>query len=121
MPRDRGQRWKRLDPLVRQMENYLLAAECFLREDGLRVLISLEEQTAPGVRWLHASASFDDHTPSWDDMVDVKESFMGPDVFAVQMHPPRAEYVNVHQHTLHLWSNVLGPTICEQESYGGSP
>jgi hypothetical protein len=41
--------------------------------------------------------------PSWNIMCRVKELFWGDDEWAVQYHPPKAEYVNDHPYVLHLW------------------
>lgn len=71
------------------------------RSDGLRVLASLEKHE-DGLRWAHVSCSFPDRLPSWDDLKAVKEAFLG-DVLAFQVLPPKAEYVNQHNWTLHLW------------------
>lgn len=46
-----------------------------------------------------------DATPYWDEMCLAKSLFWLPDEGVVQYHPPQKEYVNVHEHVLHLWKN----------------
>lgn len=64
------------------------------------ITISREQD---GRRWLHFSCSHIDRIPKWGELVDIKEVFLGTKVFAYQVIPPRAEYVNQHPNVLHLW------------------
>lgn len=78
-----------------------IEARVFYYRDGLRVLGSLE-QHQDGNQWAHVSCSYVNRLPSWNDLKAVKEIFLG-DVMAFQVLPPKAEYVNRHEYTLHLW------------------
>lgn len=76
--------------------------------------------------WEHVSVSIavrqNDGTgktrmPTWEEMCEVKALFWEPDECVVQFHPPESEYVNIHQHVLHLWRCVnaefpMPPKIC---------
>lgn len=42
-------------------------------------------------------------TPNWEEMCYVKSLFWDDDETVIQYHPAKAEYVNVHNHVLHLW------------------
>lgn len=68
-----------------------------------------------GEGWCHVSVSRTDRTPTWDEMCEVKDLFFGPDEWVVQFHPAASDYVNVHQHCLHLWQpigvEVLKPPV----------
>lgn len=45
--------------------------------------------------------------PRWEEMRKVKAAaFWLPDECVVQFHPPERNYINLHQHCLHLWRNV---------------
>lgn len=44
-----------------------------------------------------------DRTPTWGEMAFVKNLFWGPEETVIQFHPPESEYVNNHEHCLHLW------------------
>ncbi len=61
--------------------------------------------------WEHASVSImasepADQTPSWNEMVYVKNFFWEPAECVVQYHPPKNEYVNIYPGALHLWKPI---------------
>lgn len=56
-------------------------------------------------RWLHVSVVKRTGMPTYDDMVVVKQAFLG-DRLAVQVFVPKAEHVNIHERCLHLWCNL---------------
>jgi hypothetical protein len=56
-----------------------------------------------GGGWDHVSASYKDHTPSWDEMCLLKDMMFRDDEWVVQYHPAKADYVNNHPYCLHLW------------------
>jgi len=60
-----------------------------------------------GMDWQHVSAvAFSDRkprTPTWSEMCKIKDLFWNEDECVVQFHPPKSEYVNNHEHCLHLW------------------
>jgi len=68
--------------------------------------------------WEHVSVHASRHhgkavqlrTPNWNEMHFVKNLFWEDDDVVMQLHPRRAEYVNVHPHTLHLWRHASIPT-----------
>lgn len=41
--------------------------------------------------------------PSWDEITEARYRFVPDDVTMAMLLPPRAEYVNVHATTFHLW------------------
>ena len=75
------------------------------------------------IGWEHVSVhAFDPHfskerTPRWSEMAFLKDLFWNEDECVVQYHPAKKDYVNVHDHVLHLWrlSNAefpMPPKIC---------
>lgn len=58
-----------------------------------------------GAGWEHVSVSpFAKRiTPEWDDMTHLKDMFFYDDEAVIQIHPPKAEYVNNQPNCLHLW------------------
>lgn len=58
-----------------------------------------------GAGWEHVSIAPAKSriTPSWDDMCRLKEMFFEDDEAVIQIHPPKAEYVNNKPNCLHLW------------------
>jgi hypothetical protein len=77
---------------------------------SLRVICSARVE-ADGKRWMHVSASRPSRLPSWEDMRLVKDTFIGRERKAIQIMPPENEYVNLHQHVLHLWSCLDGDPL----------
>lgn len=53
--------------------------------------------------WDHVSVSVRNRPPNWQEMSFVKDLFWTEDECAMQLHPPRSEYVNNHPHCLHMW------------------
>lgn len=53
--------------------------------------------------WEHLSVSMPSRTPSWEQMCMMKDVFWNKDEVCVQYHPREEDYVNNHQHCLHIW------------------
>lgn len=53
--------------------------------------------------WEHLSVSMPGKTPSWDQMCVMKNIFWNEDEACVEYHPKKEEYVNDHEHCLHIW------------------
>lgn len=41
--------------------------------------------------------------PTWDEIREARERFIPDEVTVAMFLPPKAEYVNVHSTTFHLW------------------
>ncbi len=71
-------------------------------DDGRNPYLTPEE-----AGWEHVSISVATHKgtrcPTWGEMCFVKDQFWDEEECVVQYHPPRADYVNYHPHTLHLF------------------
>ncbi len=80
--------------------NYLpMRAFCFkLNDESIRI-ITTEEPDG----WEHLSVSFENRTPTWDEMCFIKELFFDPEDLCIQMHPRQSQYINMHAHCLHIW------------------
>lgn len=89
----------------------------------LHIISSGSGEWAEG--WEHVSVSTTHRTPNWPEMCFVKDLFWREDECVIQYHPPKAVYVNVHQHCLHLWKPdhvvipippmiLVGPKIPEE-------
>jgi hypothetical protein len=63
-----------------------------------------------GMGWDHVSISSPSKTPDWDLMCHIKEIFFKPEEWAVEYHPAESDYVNNHEHCLHIW-HPLDETI----------
>lgn len=53
--------------------------------------------------WLHLSVSHRSRLPSWREVREAKEIFLG-EREAYQVLPPPARYVNLHPNVLHLFA-----------------
>jgi hypothetical protein len=79
---------------------------------GCHVIVGLEPaRRAPGGIWVppdalelwHVSISHPHRYPTWDEVADVRYALVPDDVTVAMLLPPRADYLNVHPHTFHLW------------------
>lgn len=53
--------------------------------------------------WEHLSVSMPNKTPNWEQMCMMKDIFWGEDECCVEYHPRNEDYVNNHEHCLHIW------------------
>lgn len=58
--------------------------------------------------WEHVSVSLKNRCPTWEEMCAIKEIFWGDDEAVMQIHPPKEDYVNLHNYCLHLWKPING-------------
>lgn len=75
------------------------------RGDKLQVLFTADRHEDSRI-WLHASLSFKNRLPSYQDMCDVKRLFIGSDRKAIQVFAAESDHVNIHPFCLHLWGCV---------------
>ncbi len=96
----------------RELQNQLqIDVRVYENAFGLRVLVGVENR-GPGVGWwVHVSMSRASKLPSWADVREVKDLFIGRDRCAVHLLPPEAFYINLHPFTFHLWSRLDAPTV----------
>lgn len=76
---------------------------CWQHQTGLRVIQEIEIHD--GKEWLHTSLSRQDRIPSYQDILMVKDQFIGTERKAIMVFPSRKEHVNMHPFCLHLYSN----------------
>lgn len=72
---------------------------------GLRVMLSGNTES-DGNKWLHLSVSRKDRLPKWDELKAARAVFLTEDLKALQIFPPKEEYVNDNPFVLHLWVNL---------------
>lgn len=55
--------------------------------------------------WEHVSVSVykKNRCPTWEQMCFVKDLFWSEEETVLQFHPPKSEYIDDQQYTLHLW------------------
>lgn len=86
---------------------------------GKRVIISVSEEL-DGRRWRHLSMSRRHSIPKWDDLVAAKEAFLGLESKAIQVVPPRSQYVNINPFVLHLFECLDGDILPDFTRGSGS-
>ena len=59
-----------------------------------------------GEVWEHLSVSRRNQTPSWDIMCKMKEIFWNDKEVCVEYHPAKKDYINAHEHCLHIWRPI---------------
>jgi hypothetical protein len=86
---------------------YLNAAE------GLSAILAVEHHPHPETgatdTWLHLSIARRDRMPTWTELTEARDLFLGPGTEAYQKLPKRSEHVNIHPYCLHLWALVNRP------------
>ncbi len=88
---------------------------CQQNRGGLRVIVDCEVKS-DGKEWIHVSVSRKTWTPNHEDMALVKRDFIGEDLYAYSIWPPREVYVNIHNHCLHLWALADGAAVLPEFS-----
>lgn len=106
IPKNLPERWRCLG-YVQAPPDLIGDTHAFIRTDGMRALFSVEIH--PDGKWVHLSVSHENKLPSWGELVSAKRDFFGPEITAVQILPDDSQYVNLHNHTLHLWHYLDGP------------
>ena len=55
--------------------------------------------------WEHVCITHENSIPEYEELVKLKEIAWKTSEIAMQVHPPKSEYVNIDQYALHLWRN----------------
>jgi hypothetical protein len=123
---------------VRTNLDHLDKALYLLGEDGASYIMpspiwpdqTLRIIASWGEGWDHVSVSLENRCPVWQEMCYVKDLFWRPEECVMQLHPPKADWVNYHEHCLHLWRpqgkeipqpplSLIGPKgITRKEAHG---
>jgi hypothetical protein len=90
---------------VRLIDEYPNAKRCYVRLDGALLTAILEAECIDEELWLHLSVAGQKpaRIPTWEELLWCKEHFLG-DRKAIQVLPPRAEYINMDARVLHLYA-----------------
>jgi hypothetical protein len=79
-----------------------------------RIIVTASDFTSIGApagqEWLHASISWADVMPGYDDMVMLHKA-VWPAGYAYQVFAPPTQHVNIHSYALHLWGLADGSPI----------
>lgn len=70
---------------------------------SLQVLVSGMWRPDDDRFWLHVSVCGRARLPTWEELKDVKDVFVGIDRRAMQLLPRADEFININPFVLHLW------------------
>lgn len=76
------------------------------RKDLAQLFVIVGEECHSGEWWIHLSISGLLRLPTWGEINEAKNLFIGRDAKAIQIFPPDREKINIHLYCLHLWSNL---------------
>lgn len=72
--------------------------------DIVSAQVMLSADRHEGRAWLHVSMVCDRRVPSYAELCDLKSIFVGDELQALQVFPPKSQHVNIYQYALHLWA-----------------
>jgi hypothetical protein len=82
------------------------------------LVVGTHEEEDPDHVWEHVSVTLKkkegkkekpvNRSPTWEEMCFIKDLLWGEDEEVIQYHPAKSDYVNFHDHCLHLWKNKKG-------------
>lgn len=105
-----GSFWKKAAPVVM---GGVEAADTWVFEGvGMRVFVSYDPDSEPGVGWVHASIAYatPNRMPSYADLKRMHHGVFG-DGHAYQVFAPAAEHVNIKGNVLHIWGRLDGKPV----------
>jgi len=74
-------------------------------ESGLLAMLSCVKKSDERF-WIHCSVSHADHIPTYMELIEVKNVFIGDDRKAIMVFPRKEVHVNLHPNCLHLFTCV---------------
>jgi hypothetical protein len=88
--------------------SYARAGIALGRQETPQQTVILSGGYRDDIPWLHVSTAWRHRLPTWEELHDVRELFLDDALVAVQVFPPKAEYINVHPFCLHLYARADG-------------
>lgn len=83
----------------------------------LGVMVSVDSEG-----WDHVSVSTPNRCPTYEEMTFVARLFFKENEYAMQLHVPPSEHVNLHPYCLHWWRPTQKPIpVPPKELVGGGP
>ena len=89
---------------VKVVDDYTNAKRAVVRLRDVKLTVILEVEVVDAQLWAHLSVGggYVYRVPSWEELSWCKQYFLG-DRRAIQVLPPRDEYINLHPYVLHLY------------------
>ncbi len=109
-------RWVKVNPISKEVDGVVI-----LEPEPHTVAAPIDSVAETRVDdWWHLSVSRANRVPTWDELMQAKEVFLGLEAHAVQVLPPRSQHVNIMPHCLHLFSRMDGtPSLPDFRQVGG--
>lgn len=73
-----------------------------------------------GAVWIHASMTRPGRVPTYAEMCQLHRAVWGDAGYSYEVHPPRSQHVNIHEHALHLWGRADGRPVLPEFGMAGS-
>ncbi len=99
---------KVLPPAWRQVDSPMPGQRLYEKSNGLQVIFTADNLWEDGKTWLHISLARALYMPSYEDMKEVKDIFIGKCREALQVFPRADKHIDIHPFCLHLWCAVEG-------------
>jgi hypothetical protein len=91
------------------------------RRESVIVSIERHEHERDGWQlWKHVSLARPDRLPTWAELTEIRDVFMGREALAVQVLAPASEHVNLHRFCLHLWQRLDARAVPDFTQGSGS-
>jgi hypothetical protein len=102
LPQERGENWGYFEIPTPKGRLRVVASDGIGGEHA-------DQMPPEAVGWEHVSVSLATRCPTWPEMCLVKDLFWTETQVVVQFHPAKAQYVDIHPYTLHLWRHLTEP------------
>jgi hypothetical protein len=76
--------------------------------DGSGSVIVTTARQDDGIDWVHASWSYNERLPTYEELVVLRSAVWGSTGWAFQVFAPPTAHVSIHQFALHLWGRADG-------------
>lgn len=83
----------------------------------IAVIVSVDKED-DNKNWLHVSFSKSNKVPSYNDLMEIKNIFIGEDKKAIQIFPEKKYHVNIMPYCLHLFHCLDGDSLPEFSKEG---
>lgn len=101
---------RKLDEIAEKLTAMRRGCVVDIGEDGLAFRLGpLRAIASTGGGRDHVSVSTATRIPLYREMVKIKRLCFKPDEWAMELHAPESDHVNIHPFTLHLWRPQVLP------------
>ena len=76
-------------------------AKAFITDTNITIIVSIDDTPKWG-DLKHVSAAHRKRLLFWNELLEIKEYFFG-DIDCMMVMPKKADYINLHKFTFHIW------------------